>query len=137
MITCLIFWMPAPGVSARGSPPPQPAASISAASERRARPRTTGARAYADRRSCTLAAVSTAGRVGHASRMSETLALARRYVDLDRPESALEVLERARGGDLEDTEFWAIRAKSLLQLERSSESAEAAENGLEHDPEDV
>ncbi|HKD32034.1 MAG TPA: tetratricopeptide repeat protein [Gaiellaceae bacterium] len=69
--------------------------------------------------------------------MSETLALARRYVDLDRPESALEVLERARGEDLEDTEFWAIRAKSLPQLERSSESAEAAENGLEHDPEDV
>ena len=65
---------------------------------------------------------------------SDTLALARRYVDIDRPQAALDALGRAREDELETAEYWAIRAQSLLQLERSTASAEAAQRGLERSP---
>ncbi len=68
---------------------------------------------------------------------SDALALARRYVDIDRPQAALDALGRAREDELETAEYWAIRAQSLLQLERSTASAEAAQRGLERSPQDV
>ncbi len=66
-----------------------------------------------------------------------TLALARQYVDIDRPQAALETLARAGEDELEGSEYWAIRAQALLQLDRSAECLDAATKGLEQSPEDV
>jgi tetratricopeptide (TPR) repeat protein len=76
--------------------------------------------------------------VGHdLSVAGDTLALARRYVDIDRPQAALEALGRAEEDELEEPEYWAIRAQALLQLDRPTECAEAATRGLEQSPEDI
>jgi len=66
-----------------------------------------------------------------ASPPSETLTLARRYIDIERPKAALDALSRAPDDDLESPAYWAIRASGLLQLGRFTETADAAERGLE------
>jgi Flp pilus assembly protein TadD len=63
--------------------------------------------------------------------------LARHYLDVERPQAALDALGRVPGDELEDPEYWVIRAHALLQLERSEESVEAARSGLAIDPEDI
>jgi tetratricopeptide (TPR) repeat protein len=68
---------------------------------------------------------------------SDTLLLARQYTDIERPQAALDVLDRARSDELEDAEYWAIRAQAHLQLEQPAEAVEAAQHGLEREPEDL
>ncbi len=65
------------------------------------------------------------------------LALARHYVEIDRPQLALDALAKARDDALSDPEFWLLRAEALRELERPDEAAEAARRGLELDAEDI
>ena len=67
----------------------------------------------------------------------DPLYLARHYIDIDRPQAALETLGRVSGDGLDDPEYWAVRAHALLQLDRADESAAAARRGLEADPEEI
>lgn len=67
----------------------------------------------------------------------DVLFLARHYVDIERPQAALDTLEHATSVELEDPDYWAVRARALLQLGRADECADAARRGLESDPEDI
>jgi tetratricopeptide (TPR) repeat protein len=67
----------------------------------------------------------------------ERLELARHYVDVERPQRALDALGDVGEDALEDSDYWQIRAEALLDLERWDEAAEAAKSGLAVDPEDV
>ena len=71
------------------------------------------------------------------SRQTSGLALARHYLEVGRPQAALDALAGVTGDELDDAEYWAIRAEALLELDRAVEGAEAARRGLEHDPEDM
>ncbi len=67
--------------------------------------------------------------------MSSTpLALAQHYVDIDRPERALEALDRLSDTELHDAEPWRLRAVALVQLEDWDAAAKVARVGLEHAP---
>jgi tetratricopeptide (TPR) repeat protein len=68
---------------------------------------------------------------------TNTLSLARHYLDVDRPEEALKTLERAESEQLNEPEYWWVRSAALHDLERYSEGANAARSGLEHEAEDV
>jgi tetratricopeptide (TPR) repeat protein len=63
------------------------------------------------------------------------LTLARRYLDVDRPERALAALES--GADLDDVEYWEVRAEALLELDRPGEAADAARRGLDLEADNV
>ena len=67
----------------------------------------------------------------------DRLALARHYVDIDRPQRALDALGAMPEEALSDPEFWLLRVEALRELGRSAEAAEAARRGLELDPEDI
>jgi tetratricopeptide (TPR) repeat protein len=64
----------------------------------------------------------------------DPLALARHYLEIGNAKRALAELEKAPAVD--DADFWAARAEALYELHRFAEAAEAAEQGLRHDPED-
>jgi tetratricopeptide (TPR) repeat protein len=64
------------------------------------------------------------------------LALARRYLETGDARRALSALEQAPGA-VDDPDFWAVRAEALYELGRFAEAAEAAGQGLGHDPEDL
>jgi Flp pilus assembly protein TadD len=66
-----------------------------------------------------------------------TLALAHHYIAVDRPEAALEALDRVTGDALEDPSYWQIRGQALLDLERWDDAIGAARSGLERDPQDT
>jgi Flp pilus assembly protein TadD len=70
-------------------------------------------------------------------RQTSGLALARHYLDVDRPQAALDALANVQGDELEDGEYWSIRAEALLHLGRAKEGAEAARRGLEQEPYDI
>jgi tetratricopeptide (TPR) repeat protein len=61
--------------------------------------------------------------------------LARRYLDLNRPDDALRALDRATGDDLDDPVYWALRSEAYFGLSAWDEGARAASNGLALDPE--
>src|SRR5262249_14300623 len=63
---------------------------------------------------------------------SANLALARRYLELRRPQQAL-----AAVGESLDADAWAVRAQALLDLGRADDAAEAARRGLAEAPDDV
>jgi Flp pilus assembly protein TadD len=63
--------------------------------------------------------------------------LARHYLEVERPQAALDALGRVPGDELDEPEYWVVRAHALLQLERSEESLDAARRGLAIDPEDI
>lgn len=63
------------------------------------------------------------------------LRLARHYLDVDRPERALELLERLEDVDLEDPAPWLLRGRALYGLGRFDDAARAAGEGLARDPE--
>jgi Flp pilus assembly protein TadD len=65
------------------------------------------------------------------------LHFARHQLAIDRPQAALDTLAGLAGDELDDAEYWAIRAEALLALDRSADAAEAARRGLERDPEDI
>jgi Flp pilus assembly protein TadD len=65
------------------------------------------------------------------------IALARHYVDIDRPERALATLSDATGAELADPEFWVCQASALYDLDRFDEGVDAARRGLELDPDDL
>jgi len=67
----------------------------------------------------------------------ERLELARHYVEMERPQRALDALRDVGEDALEDSDYWQIRAEALLDLERWDEAAEAAKAGLALDPDDV
>jgi tetratricopeptide (TPR) repeat protein len=75
------------------------------------------------------------GYIRHLER-ERPLELARHYLDIGRPERALEALGRA-DVDLEDPEIWALRAHAQLELRHGMEAADAAREGLARDPEDI
>jgi tetratricopeptide (TPR) repeat protein len=64
------------------------------------------------------------------------LELARRYLEIDRPERALELLQGGQN-DLDDPEFWRLRAVALLKLERENQALGAARRGLELEPDSI
>jgi predicted GNAT family N-acyltransferase len=61
------------------------------------------------------------------------LELARRYLEIDRPERALELLT-GRQNDLDDADYWGLRASALLELDRNAEAVEATRRGLDLEP---
>ena len=62
--------------------------------------------------------------------MSEQISLARHYLEIERPERALELLARALHDDPKNVELHELRASGLLDAERPAEAAEAARAGL-------
>jgi Flp pilus assembly protein TadD len=65
------------------------------------------------------------------------IALARHYVDIDRPERALATLADATGPELAEPDFWVCQASALYDLDRFDEGADAARRGLELAPDDL
>ena len=63
-----------------------------------------------------------------------TLALARHYLAVERPDAALSTLDRVAGDALEDFEYWQIRGQALLDLDRWDDAIAAAQSGLERYP---
>jgi len=70
-------------------------------------------------------------------RETSGLELARHYLSIERPQAALDALGKVSGDDLEEPDYWLIRAEALIDLDRPAEGAEAARRGLEQDPEDI
>jgi tetratricopeptide (TPR) repeat protein len=66
----------------------------------------------------------------------KTLALARHYLQIDQPARALAALDRG-SGLLDEPDYWRLRAAALLDTDRASDGARAAEQGLRIDPQDV
>lgn len=58
------------------------------------------------------------------------LSLASHYLEVDRPEQALETLSGLGGRALEEPEFWELQAQALLDLDRFDDARRAAEEGL-------
>jgi tetratricopeptide (TPR) repeat protein len=65
----------------------------------------------------------------------DPLALARHYLEIGNARRALAALEQTP--DVDDEEFWCLRAHALYELGRWDDAAEAAQAGLELEPEDV
>ena len=65
--------------------------------------------------------------------VTNDLALARHYLSIEQPTRALDALGRGQP-NLEDVDFWLIRAQALFELERYDEAAGAASEGLARDP---
>jgi len=67
------------------------------------------------------------------------LYVAAHYLDLDRPQAALDALDRVQlsGDEDEAVVYWHVRAMALVGLERFDDSADAASRGLAIDPESV
>jgi tetratricopeptide (TPR) repeat protein len=65
------------------------------------------------------------------------LVLARHDLSRGRPDRALAALAGATGAELEEREFWVLRAQALYELRRWDEAADAAHAGLEREPEDL
>jgi Flp pilus assembly protein TadD len=64
------------------------------------------------------------------------LGLARHFLEVQRPERALEALGRAASEELETQEFWSLRAEALLRLNRPDQGAAAAREGITRYPDD-
>ncbi|HEX8205028.1 MAG TPA: tetratricopeptide repeat protein, partial [Solirubrobacteraceae bacterium] len=64
------------------------------------------------------------------------LSVARRFIEIGRPERALDALDRAGAGP-EDEEAWGLRAWALAGLERWDDAARVIGDLLADDPEDV
>jgi tetratricopeptide (TPR) repeat protein len=64
------------------------------------------------------------------------LALAQHYLDIDQPRRALELLE-GRQNDLDDPEYWELRATALVELDRHRDAVDAAARGLDLDPDNI
>jgi tetratricopeptide (TPR) repeat protein len=62
------------------------------------------------------------------------LQLARHYSEIGQPRRVLEALEGAEA--FESSEAWGLRGDALYQLDRYREGADAAQRGLELEPED-
>jgi tetratricopeptide (TPR) repeat protein len=65
-----------------------------------------------------------------------SLARARHYVDIDRPQSALDELAHASDEELAVAQYWLVRSQALRGLDRPAEAAESARRGLDLDPDD-
>jgi tetratricopeptide (TPR) repeat protein len=65
--------------------------------------------------------------------VSGAFARASHYLDIDRPQSALDALTELGGGALEDAHFWELQTQALLDLERFDQARRAAEEGLRLD----
>jgi predicted Zn-dependent protease len=70
---------------------------------------------------------------------SETasLALARRYLEVGRPQQTLDTLARMANPDLEDPELWFLRAAANFELGWHGDAARAARDGLAHAPDSI
>lgn len=73
--------------------------------------------------------------------MTETtdkaLALASHYLEVDRPQRALDTLAKLTGEQVEDVAFWELRAHALLGLERHAQAVDAAKQGLRLEGESI
>jgi tetratricopeptide (TPR) repeat protein len=65
------------------------------------------------------------------------LVVARRLLEVGRPQQALDALSGAGGPDLEDPFLWWLQALARLDLDEPALAAEAALEGLRRAPEDV
>jgi tetratricopeptide (TPR) repeat protein len=65
-----------------------------------------------------------------------TLTLAQHYLDISRPDRALETIDSG-SVDVSDIEFWRIRAAALLGVGRYGEARNAAMSGLGLEPDDI
>ncbi len=68
---------------------------------------------------------------------SRTLPLAEHYLDMNRPAEALHALDRGGDGSIEREEFWSLRSRALLQLDRHGEAVKAAREGLSRHPDSM
>ena len=64
---------------------------------------------------------------------SGAFARASHYLEVDRPQRALDELSGLGGGALEEPEFWELQAQALLDLERFEQARTAAGEGLRRD----
>ena len=67
----------------------------------------------------------------------QTTALARHYLDIERPERALDALDRPGATDPADPEHWYLRGQALYDLERYAEASRTVQAGLVQEPESV
>jgi Tfp pilus assembly protein PilF len=68
--------------------------------------------------------------------VSNTLPLAVHYLNINKPERALDVLEEAIVEDRESERYWHFRTRALLRLGRYDEAEAICNMGLSHHPED-
>jgi tetratricopeptide (TPR) repeat protein len=68
---------------------------------------------------------------------ADPIELASHYLRVGRPDRALEALERADSDELEEPEFWRLRASALFRQRRWKEGAKAAREGLVRDADNV
>jgi tetratricopeptide (TPR) repeat protein len=64
------------------------------------------------------------------------LSLPEHYLDVGQPRRALELLDSADSGALEEPEFWRLRTHAHLDLEQYDKAVDAASEGLQRDPHD-
>ena len=65
------------------------------------------------------------------------LALADRYLEIGKPERALQTLDDAGGIVLHSALYWRLRTRAYLQMERYPEAKDELMGGLANSPEDV
>src|SRR5437763_11025241 len=82
-------------------------------------------------------AASADHRAGMDATAAGPLDLARHHLHVGRPDRALEALERADPKELQEPEFWRLRASALFDQRRWKEGAQAAREGLARDAESV
>ena len=82
-------------------------------------------------------AASADHRAGMDATAAGPLDLARHHLHVGRPDRALEALERADPEELEEPEFWELRASALFDQRRWKEGVKAAREGLARDADDV
>lgn len=63
--------------------------------------------------------------------------LARHYLDIGRPERALEALDRPGAADMEGAELWYLRGQALYELDRFEDANRVALAGLAQLPESI
>ncbi|WP_026370338.1 tetratricopeptide repeat protein [Kallotenue papyrolyticum] len=68
---------------------------------------------------------------------SRALALARHYIEIDRPQQALEVLSRGALGESDQTELWRWRALAHYMLDQHDQALRAAKELLALAPNDL
>jgi predicted Zn-dependent protease len=71
------------------------------------------------------------------ARETAGITLARRYLEMGRPQQTLEALSGIANPDLDDPELWYLRAAAELELESYSDAARTARDGLARSPSSI
>lgn len=65
---------------------------------------------------------------------TQALLLARRYLDIEQPARALEVLNGLTNVPMQDPDYWYLRGRALYELKRYPEAADMLQRGLGQEP---